>query len=166
MNNGKNQKGFSLIELLCVVVVIGIVAAIGIPNLTASRRAANESSAISSVRALIGAQASYQSTTGDGEFAPNFTLLRNQGLVESVLATGIKSGFSFEIGANSTGPAAQYDVSAHPTRYGHLASTGTRSFYTNELGMMYSVSADIPNTAGWGISTTVRTPTTGAPLTN
>ena len=72
----ENEKGFSLIELLVVVIIIAIVAAIAIPNLLASRRAANEASAISSLRTIHSAQATYQATTGNGvNYAPDFTTL-------------------------------------------------------------------------------------------
>ena len=132
MKSNKNEKGFSLVELLVVVIIIAIVAAIAIPNLLASRRAANEASAISSLRTIHSAEATYQATAGLGINYGTLVQLNAAGLIDSVLgaATSQKSGYTFAL---TTGTQI-YCATAVPTV---LNTTGDNNFGVETDGVIY-----------------------------
>lgn len=113
---------------LVSVVPVGIISAIAIPNLLASRRAANEGAAIGSLRAIAAAQNEYQATVGDGEFG-TLEELAGAELLDPQLASGVKRGYRFEVEVYES----SYGVTASPLEY---SDTGTRSFYTSETGVI------------------------------
>lgn len=134
----KSAAGFSLIELLIVVVIIGIIAAIAVSGFLASKRSANEGSMIATSRILHGAQMSYASTYGFGEYAGDtgggtnagLNIMLGLGLIDEVVGSGNKSGYHYVGGreARSGVAPAQFFFSAIPISSDTMTGTGNRRF--------------------------------------
>jgi len=139
MRKQRRQKGFSLIELLIVVAIILIIAAIAIPNLMRARMAANESSAVMSIKAINAAEITYNSSYPNVGFAPTLAQLGGASpcipnsttacILTNDLASGYKAGYNFTATGSGGPPATAYYATGVPAS---LNQTGTKSFCSFE----------------------------------
>ena len=130
-----------------MVAIILIIAAIAIPNLLRSRIAANEASAVGSIRTINTSEVTFASTYPNVGFGDLASLggaggsATGAGLLDAILASAVKSGYVFTIvtgGATGTGPATTYSVQGDPQN----SQTGQRHFYSDQSGVIrYNVSA-------------------------
>jgi len=129
MNSSEHKsKGFSLIELLLVVAVVLILAAIAVPNFLRARRAANESSSVASLRAIASGQMAYRHTQGA---YTTLAGLGSENVIDSVLASGSKSGYLFESDPG-TDPAMEFTAAAEPAVSSGIGASGTRFYFVSQ----------------------------------
>ncbi len=143
MNNPKrfSDEGFSLVELLIVVLILGIIAQMAIPHLMRSKLAANEASAITTVRSVLNAETLYVTTAGGGRYGTMGTLVSGM-LVDTVVGSSSKDGYVFSI---TLGPAeTTFAVDARPMGFNN---SGIRSFYADETAVIRYTTANSAATA-------------------
>ena len=127
-----NKKGFTLVEIMIVVAIIVLLAAIAIPNLLRARLNANEAASIASLRTLSSALESFRSAQSTPAYPANLAALSSATppYVDSVLAGGTKQGYIFTYARTNNN---QYGVVAAPQTAG---VTGSRSFFVDESGVL------------------------------
>ena len=133
----KFRKGFTLIELMIVIAIIAIIAAIAIPNLLAARKQGNEAAAIGALKTITTSQSLYREGDKDGNATLDYGTLTNlstYSLIDSVLGQGTKQGYFFQAEPSATTTEFLWYAVANPAV---PTTTGDRYFMTNHEGVIY-----------------------------
>ncbi len=141
--NARKQHGFSLIELLIVVAIILIIAAIAVPNLLRAQMSARQSSAVGSIRTINTAAVNYSTTYPNVGFPPNLSALggilpctassTSACMIDDVLSTGTKSGYTFTWTGDGNTPSVGYTILATPVS---LGSSGQNQYCSDPSGVI------------------------------
>lgn len=139
----RRQQGFSLIELLIVVAIILVIAAIAIPNLLRSRMAANQASAVGSIRTINTSVVAYATTYQSIGFPATLASLGGPDpcsasstgscLIDATVASGTKSGYTFVWTGDGNTPSVAYSLTGNPVKMG---STGGVGYFSDQTGVI------------------------------
>jgi len=141
-----SRRGFSLIEILVVIAIILVIAALAVPSFLRSKMRANEAAVVGALRSITTANETYQSNYSQG-YAPNLASLAPPpvgtptgpaaaGLVDPTLGGGTRNGYKFiytAIDSDGNGQPEEYMVNANPVQVG---STGEKYFYVDNTNVI------------------------------
>ena len=160
-HHARDARGFTMIELCVVIVVIGILLATGVAALLRARMSANESAAMGGLRTTASAQFAYSSGCGQGNYATGYVILgtkpasNSQGYISEDLGSAAnpsRNGYTYSLSMGAGGAASSNDCNGNPTMTKYYASatpnvlgqTGDRSFAVNQSGSVYQLFGSTP----------------------